>query len=225
MSMEMSTPTATSTPTSAISYTYTTYTNSSPTPFRKPTIIPSSFPFGGAPGCSSLPSLPTDTPLPSNYPVDRPSAAKPGCVISNDADVNDHAFWDLYECCTWGDMGVLGMPLPCTAVCVIESGDEQTLRRLGECLSKRVGVVVCSDRERMNETESSSSSSSVGETSTSMAASGTASLSASLSGGATASAATGGAGKGVGVQRGDVSRAGVMVFGILALASAVGMLL
>ncbi|CAE7000540.1 hypothetical protein PTTW11_01095 [Pyrenophora teres f. teres] len=225
MSISTSTPSSTSSPTSAISYTYTTYTNSSPTPFRKPTTIPSSFPFGAAPGCSSLPSLPLDTPLPSNYPVDRPTAAKPGCVISNDAAVTDHAFWDLYECCTGGEMGVLGMPLPCTAVCQIDGGDEKALKRVGECLSKRVGVVVCSDREGKNETESSSSS--AGQTSTSSMASGTASLSrsASSSGKATASASTGGAGKGVDVQRGQFSKAGVIVFGILALGSAAGMLM
>ena len=128
-------------------------------------------------------------------------------------------------------MGVLGMPLPCTAVCEVEDGDEQGLRRVGECLSKRVGVVVCSDRQGGNGTESdgsSSSTSSAGQTSTSSrAASGTASLgaSASSSAGATPSASTGGAGKGFGGQKGEVSKAGLMVFAILALGSAVGMLM
>jgi len=129
-------------------------------------------------------------------------------------------------------MGVLGMPLPCTAVCEVEDGDEQGLRRVGECLSKRVGVVVCSDRKGGNGTESdgsssgSSSSSSAGQTSTSSrAASGTASLSASSSAGATPSASTGGTSKGFGGQKGEVSKAGLMVFGVLALGSAVGMLM
>ncbi|RMZ66720.1 hypothetical protein GMOD_00002082 [Pyrenophora seminiperda CCB06] len=222
MSTSTSTPpaTLTSTPSSVISYTYTTYTNSAPTPFRKPTVVPSSFPFGAVPGCSSRPSLPTGTPLPSNYPVDRPSDAKPGCVISNDAAVNDHAFWDLYVCCTGGNkMGVIGMPLPCTAVCEVDGGDDEGLRRVGECLSGRVGVVVCSDRQGGNETESSSSSSgSAGHMSTSKVASATASLSASASssGKATASAST---------EGGEFSKSGLMVFGILALGSAVGMLM
>lgn len=124
-------------------------------------------------------------------------------------------------------MGSLGMPLPCTAVCNVDVGDEEGLKRVGECLSKRVEVVVCSDQEGNDDSQSSSSSSSsasAGKTS-SRVSSGTAGASASASGKATASASTGGAGRGVGGQGGEFSKAGLVVFGVLALGSVVGMLM
>jgi hypothetical protein len=181
-------------------------------------------------GCASSSVSPDTRAQPSNYPLDQPVGRSGGCVISNDAEVNDHAFWDLYACCTSQDLTAIGDPFPCTAMC--KTTDGQSFLDLGECLSKRVEVVICSppfDEIGRNSTESDASSSSGGVTqSTSSIVSATVSGSGTTSGGTSASgsasASTGAANTVTGVQ-GSSSKAGLMIWGILALGSATGMFL
>lgn len=197
------------------------------------------FSYGSVVGCASN-SVSPDTPAqPSNYPLDLPAGRDGGCVISNDADVNDHAFWDMYACCSSNDSSAIGRPLPCTAWCPTTDG--QSFLELGECLSKRVEIVICSppfDEINRNLTNpegasNSSSSSSSGTTSQSTStgtmsesapASTSGDASASASGSPSAGASTGAASV-VGVSHCGFSKAGLTIFGIMAFGSAAGMFL
>lgn len=196
-------------------FTYTTFSNTSPSPFTKPTEVPSIFSFGSALNCAATSSNSAQpSALPSAAPLDRPLGIQAACVISNAAEVNNHAFWDLYACCKGGDMTAFGNPGTCTAQCRAEDG--QTWQELGECLSKRVEVVVCKPEFgeiARNETSSSSSSSSSGSSAHSSTKTTT-----SASGSATAS------GSGA-AQQSTGSKAGVVLFALLAFGSAAGMFL
>jgi hypothetical protein len=224
---------STATPTTTYPFTYTTFTNVSPSPFTKPTEFPSVFSFGSAVGCASN-SVQSDTPAqPSNYPLGRSVGRSGGCVISNDAEYNDHAFWDMYACCESKDFSAMGKPFPCTAMCLAKGG--QSFQDLGECLSKRVDVVICSPpfEEIGNATESDAASSSVASSLLpSSSASGSASGSGSVSGSASASASgssssavSAGAASAVGRVQGSSSKAALAIFGIVAFGSAAGMFL
>ncbi|KAH7076658.1 hypothetical protein BKA63DRAFT_510472 [Paraphoma chrysanthemicola] len=217
--MSRSTPTAsrvTPTPTTTYPFTFTTYSTSlSSSSFSRPTIIPSIFSFAPAASCSAN-SI--DTPLPSNFPIGTPWGLQAACVISNAREINDHAFWDLYDCCKGKDMTAGGSPAPCTAQCVAEDG--QTWQELGECLSKKVEVVVCSPR--FIEIGRNESTRSVRPSATS---SGTLAASGSGSGsGAQASGSTGAA-SAVEVVHVKGVKAAVGMFVLLAAGSAAGMLL
>ncbi|KAF1946344.1 hypothetical protein EJ02DRAFT_367703 [Clathrospora elynae] len=209
------------TPTTTYPFRYTTYTNPSPAPFTTPTIIPSFFSWGSAVDCASNTRDPDFLAQPSNYPIGRPLGLQPACVISNAAEVNDHAFWDLYDCCTGKDMFAFGSPYTCTAECRAEKG--QSFQQLGECLSKRVEVVVCSPQfEEMggNGTEGGGGSSLAAQSTSgkaSASASGTASASAARS--SMPAASTGGVGQTASLKF------GLLVFGTMAVGSAAGMLL
>lgn len=214
----------TTTPTTTYNYSYTTYTNASPSPFTKPTEFPSIFSYGPAVGCASNSVAPEQSAQPSSYPISRPEGRNGGCVISNDADINDHAFWDMYACCSSNDSTALGSPFPCTASCSITDG--QSFLDLGECLSKRVEIVICSppfDQIDRNSTDPDAASSGSGSgTAAQSTPAGTMSESGSAS---TSAADSTGAASAVGVTQGASSKAGLLLFGIMAFGSAAGMLL
>ncbi|KAF2846802.1 hypothetical protein T440DRAFT_471509 [Plenodomus tracheiphilus IPT5] len=206
--------------TTTYSFSYTTYTNPTPAAFTKPTEVPSMFPFGSAVGCSDNTASATASAQPSNAPLLHPTGREAACVISNDAEVNDHAFWDLYACCKGGNLDAFGNPRLCTAQCTPKDG--QTWEELGECLSKRVEVVVCKPNQAEIATGApQSASGSAARSSTS--ASGTQSGSASASGSAQASGSS--AANSVHAVQATTSKAGLVIFGILALGSAAGMFL
>ncbi|KAH7399624.1 hypothetical protein BKA66DRAFT_398822, partial [Pyrenochaeta sp. MPI-SDFR-AT-0127] len=204
--------------------TYSTFTNPTPVAFTKPTEVPSIFSFGSARDCASNSIAPSASALPSIYPIDRPAGLEAGCVISNAAEVNDHAFWDLYACCKSGDMTASGSPYTCTAQC--KAGNGQTWQELGECLSKRVEVVVCKPQFNeiaRNQTDSSASRSSTSGAQSTRSGSSAPAASGS-SGGAAPSNATGAAST-MGVVHTTSSKLGAAVFVVLAIGSAAGMLL
>ena len=226
MSSSSPATTAISAPTTTYPFTYTTYTNASPQPFTKPTIIPSLFSFGSALSCTAnTPSTSVPSPT-SSAPLDPPLGLTAACVISNAAETNEHAFWDLYACCDGGDMTAFGSPFPCTAQCSV--GEGKKWQDVGECLSKRVGVVVCKPRfEEIGNATASSSGGGSASASASASSSGGARTSGSGSGASASSSssvATGAASKG-GVVHTTTSKAGLVLFGLLAVGSAVGMLL
>lgn len=205
--------------TTTYSFTYTTFTNPTPVAFTKPTEFPSIFSFGSAVGCSSNTASATATataspavPVPSNAPLDHPLGLEAACVISNDAAINDHAFWDLYTCCKGADMVAFGSPMPCTAQCKPKDG--QTWQELGECLSKKVEVVVCKPAYAEIPRASTSQSASNSHAHSTVPWAGSAS-SPGHSGGATSAFSA----------QATSSKAALVVFGILALGSAAGMLL
>ncbi|USP77031.1 hypothetical protein yc1106_04305 [Curvularia clavata] len=210
--------------TTTFPYTYTTFTNTSPTPFTTPSAAPSVFPWGPVPSfaCSAPSSAPSDAPLAL------PSNTAGSCAISNVENVNTHAFWDMYECCKSGKISTVGTPLPCSAVCYTD--DEQSFLELGECLSKRVKMVVCSPPEgQRGEAKSEDSSSATKSTggSSSTAASKTAEVSritgtSSPTPTPTPTQASSKASKLAG--QGAVSKAGLIAFGVLAITSVVGVL-
>jgi hypothetical protein len=214
----------TTTPTTTYNYSYTTYTNASPSPFTKPTEFPSIFSYGPAVGCASNSVAPEQSAQPSSYPIGRPEGRNGGCVISNDADINDHAFWDMYACFSTNDSTASGSPFPCTASCSITDG--QSFLDLGECLSKRVEIVICSppfDQIDRNSTDPDAASSGSGSgTAAQSTPAGTMSESGSAS---TSAADSTGAASAVGVTQGASSKAGLLLFGIMAFGSAAGMLL
>jgi len=208
--------------TTTYSFTYTTFSNPTPVAFTKPTEFPSIFSFGSAVGCSSNTASATASAVPSNAPLDHPNGRDAACVISNDAEINDHAFWDLYACCKGGDMNAFGSPRLCTAQCKPKDG--QTWQELGECLSKKVEVVVCKPAYAEIPTEagqSASRSHSGSSIQSTTPASGTTSGSVSGPG---QSSRTGGAASTFPVQA-TTSKAALVIFGILTLGSAAGMLL
>ena len=116
-------------------------------------------------------------------------------------------------------MTAFGSSGTCTAQCKAEDG--QTWQELGECLSKRVEVVVCKPEFAeigRNESQASGSASASASVSVSGSGSATGSGVAQQSTGAAASTT-------VGVVHATVSKAGIVVFAILAFGSAAGMLL
>lgn len=123
-------------------------------------------------------------------------------------------------------MGSLGLPLPCTAVCWADGA--QSFLDLGRCLSERVEFVVCSppEEERGQEPEGSSSGASASKTSAGETQTQTQTESASGTGGAepTVTDSTGAASAVGGVHVGS-TKAGLVVFGLIALGSAAGMFL
>jgi hypothetical protein len=120
----------------------------------------------------------------------------------------------------------MGSPFTCTAFCRTKVG--QTFQELGECLSKRIDVVICSpphDEIGKNATDPDvSSSGSVVASQSSASGTMSASGSSSASGNAGASKSTGAASAVGGVQ-GSSSKVGLVIFGIVALGSAAGMFL
>jgi hypothetical protein len=182
------------------------------TPRQTPTPT-TTYPFSTTIYSTSLPSTTFKT----------PTAA---CMISNDRTVNDHAFWDLYACCKGLDITASGTDVTtenhfntCSAQCSV--GDEQTWQDLGECLSKRVEVVVCSPRWLeigRNDTSSGTRSGTAGQSGTSVSGS------ASTSMAGQSSPSTGAAGMNAVAHVGG-SKTGAVVFGLLAMGSFVGMML
>lgn len=216
----------TRTPTTTYPFSYTTYSTSLPqTSFSKPTIIPSALvPFSAAPSCAKNSQAPGSTPLPSNFPQLPPNGVEAGCAISNAREVNDHAFWDLYDCCDSKEISALGSPFPCTAQCKVKSG--QGFEQLADCLRKRVEVVVCQPYylERGNGSADAGGASASGSSAASTSAKG----SASASGSARASgsgAVSQGVGSVVGVGNAGGAKVVGFVFGLMALGSAAGMFL
>ncbi|KAH4118776.1 hypothetical protein HBI04_043910 [Parastagonospora nodorum] len=214
----MSLPPFTSTTTS-----FTTISNSLPsTKFTIPTEVPSLFSFGPAFSCFAN-SVSRATPLPSQYPKDNPGGAAAACAISNDIEVNDHAFWDLYACCKSLDMDAGGHPDLCTAQCA--AGEGQTWQEMAECLSKRVEVVVCKPAsggffENGTRSTGYGSSGVASQTRTSSA-----SGSGSATGSTSQTSGSAGAGSTVGIMHVGGSKAGVMLFAVLAIGSFAGMML
>ena len=114
--------------------------------------------------------------------------------------------------------------------------DGQSFLDLGECLSKRVEIVICSppfDQIDRNSTDPDAASSGSGSGTAAqstpagtMSESGSASASSDTSASASTSAADStGAASAVGVTQGASSKAGLLLFGIMAFGSAAGMLL
>ena len=222
-------------PTTTYAFSLTTYTNPSPSPFTKPKEIPSDmFSFGPVLSCTA------NTPMasasvapsaqPSGYPVDRPKGSKASCVISNAYEAGDHAFWDLYACCGSRNITAIGKPLPCTAICYVDGG-KQTWQELGECLSKRVPVVICKpDSSEIGRDLPASSASASGSSRPSgsaqpSAATSAANSSPAASKSAASSSAATAAATSVHAAHATFSKAGVVVFALLAVGSAAGMLL
>lgn len=154
-----------------------------------------------------------------------------GCVISNAQEVSNHAFWDLYDCCKSRNITAIGKPFPCSAQCLASNG--QTWQDLGKCLSQRNSIVVCKpDNAEIGSAVSSSASASASASASKAASSGGAAGSGTSAGGAASS--TGGAAQpskqsagasSLDVTHATVSKAGLFVFGLVALTSAAGMFL
>lgn len=122
-------------------------------------------------------------------------------------------------------MTAMGEPNLCSAQCTV--GQDQTWQDLGECLSKRVNVVVCKPRlEEIGKPAASGSSAASGSRTSSAgaSASGSASRSASGSGSGSVAPVTG-AGNVVGVVHVGGSKTGVALFVMLAFGSFAGMML
>ncbi|EUC50873.1 hypothetical protein COCMIDRAFT_80639, partial [Bipolaris oryzae ATCC 44560] len=215
MTTSMST---TSAPSTTYTYSYTTFTNASPEPFTTPTAIPSMFPWGGLP--SSACPVPSNAPSSNpDVPYVRPDGKLGSCVISNVESVNDHSFWDMYDCCKTGKMTATGATLPCTSICY--ASEQRSFLEIGECLSKRNKIVVCSSPEdQRGEPKSESSGASQSRSSASATKADTTLVSARPTATTAQSAANAVAG-----GQGAASKAGLVVFGFMALSSAVGMLL
>jgi hypothetical protein len=149
-------------------------------------------------------------------------------MISNDRNINPHAFWDLYACCKGLNITASGIDITtdnhfnaCTAECSV--GDEQTWQNLGECLSKRVEVVVCQPRFSevgRNDTSEGTRSRTTGQSGTGVSGSGSGSMSAT----AQVSPSTG-AGNMNAVAHVGGSKAGAVMFVLLAMGSFAGMML
>ncbi|KAH7408403.1 hypothetical protein DE146DRAFT_675450 [Phaeosphaeria sp. MPI-PUGE-AT-0046c] len=199
---------------------YTVYSTShASSKFTRPTAIPSIFPWNAASSCSAPKSNP------SGFPELPPTGRGAACMISNDVTVNDHAFWDLYTCCKGANITAMGDPNLCSAQCTV--GKDQTWQDVGECLSKRVNVVLCKPRFEEIGSASSRASLSMSETRTSSvgaSASGSESVSRNASGSGSVSPANG-AGNVVGVIHVGGSKTGAVLFVMLALGSFAGMML
>jgi len=205
-------------------FSYTTFTNTSPQPFTKPTILPTGmFSFGPVMSCSANSIAPSASARPSGAPIDVVQGTKAGCIITNSQDESTHAFWDLY-CCKSRNITAVGKPLPCSAQCSV--GDDQTWQDLGSCLSKRNTIVVCKpDNSEIGSVNPAAASKSSGAApSGSSSGAGTSAGGASATGGAKPSVATGGASS-VDVVHATFSKAGVFVFALMAVTSAAGMFL
>lgn len=139
--------TTSSTPTTTYSFAVTTYTNASPsTPSSYPTTYTDS---------SWLPPITADTQCASAtaYPrIQGPMGLQAACAISNAAEINPNAFWDVYECCpghgieSYGysfGRGEVSSPGICMMQCRIPDNATTTWQQVGECLQKRVKEVVC----------------------------------------------------------------------------------
>ena len=117
-------------------------------------------------------------------------------------------------------MTAIGDPNLCSAQCSVDEG--QSVQDLGECLSERVDVVVCRVVAGGNATVGGSSSSSATGSQSRTSASMSASASTSQSGSAAPST---GAGNALGVAHVGGGKKGIVVFGMLAVGSFVGMML
>lgn len=118
----------------------------------------------------------------------------------------------------------MGSPNLCSAQCTV--GEGQTWQEVGECLSKRVDVVICKPRQEEIGRATTSSGTSGSRTSSAASASGSQGAASSASGSASGSAApaTGGA-NAVGVVHVGGPKAGVVLFAMLAVGSFAGMML
>jgi len=211
-------------PTTTYAFSFTTYTNASPSPFTKPKEMPTGiFSFGPVMSCSANSAAPSASAQPSNYPYNRPDGEKASCVISNAVEASDHAFWDMYACCQGRNITSLGSPLPCTAQCFVDG--KQTWQDLGQCLSKRVSVVVCKPDSSEIGRDTQSSSRPAG----SSAPSGNAPASSATRADASPTGSNGAASSVPTAAASSVhetfSKAGVVVFALLAVSSAAGMFL
>lgn len=214
------------TPTTTYPYSYTTFTNTAPSPFTTPSIVPSIFPLGPVPSCPPPSASSSSTP---KAPFELPAARQGGCTISNDATVNDHAFWDMYACCKPSSITPVGKALPCSIMCAADA--THSFLEIGDCLSKRVPLVVCSPPEAQrgepqnsqSESRSSASASATGSKTESAAPSKTQTQTESKTASPVPPAATGAASSLVGGQT-AVSKAGLMLFGLVAMTSVAGML-
>lgn len=207
-------------------FTYTTFTNTAPQPFTKPTVFPTGiFSFGPVMSCAS--NSATASPTASAVPVDMVQGTGAGCVISNAQEVSNHAFWDLYDCCKSRNITAIGKPFPCSAQCLASNG--QTWQDLGKCLSQRNAIVVCKpDNSEIGSVVSSAASASASKAASSggVAGSGTsAGGAASATGGAAQPSKQSAGASSLDVTHATVSKAGLFVFGLVALTSAAGMFL
>src|SRR5690242_17733171 len=198
----------------------TTYTNPSPvsaasypTTYTDTTWLP---PVSADTHCASASAYPS---------VSGPRGLQAACVISNAADINPNAFWDVYECCPGHDMssygyGVSGDEISNPGICMMQCtiGEGSTWQQVGECLQKRVKEVVCAPEFDKRSPRASRRSTTAGVT-----------VSATRPGGDGASSATGAASTGaaasVDVVHANSSKLALFAFGLLALGSAVGMFL
>ncbi|KAJ4989196.1 hypothetical protein SVAN01_05275 [Stagonosporopsis vannaccii] len=202
----------------------TTYTNPSPS-------APSSYPTTYT-DTTWLPPTSADTHCVSAtaYPSVRgPQGLKAACVISNAADINPNAFWDVYECCPGHDLSAYGYSYtgdetPNPGICMMQctiGDDGTTWQQVGECLQKRAKEVVCAPRfeERSyNDTLASGSSTRPGVT-----------VQATRPGGNSASSATAtastAAATSVDIVHLNCSKLALFAFGLLTLGSAAGLFL
>ncbi|KAH6637962.1 hypothetical protein C7974DRAFT_451166 [Boeremia exigua] len=214
-------------PTTTYTYYETTYTNLSP-------ITLSSYPTTYT-DTTWLPPITADTLCASAtaYPsIEGPLGLKAGCVISNAAEINPNAFWDVYDCCPGHDLSSYGYssrgdeessPGICMMQCIIND-DTTTWQQVGECLQKRVKEVVCAPKYEERDHNATypgaeeSSLASVTVSTTQPGGAGDASRSASAAG-STGAAAIHDA------VHASTSRLGLFAFSVLAVASAVGIFL
>ena len=154
---------------------------------------------------------------------------KAACVISNAAEINPNAFWDVYACCPGHDLssygyvvheGETGSPGICMMQCSIGDDEDVTWQQVGECLQKRVREVVCVPRfEERSHNYTDAETGGAGTVSTTRTA---VASSASLS--PTKAASAGAAASLDGVRVGSWKR-GLVAFALLAVGSAAGMFL
>lgn len=221
------------TPTTTYPFRVTTYTNPSPstqssypTTYTDTTFLPR---ISADPLCASA----------RDYPkIQGPYGLKAACVISNAADINPNAFWDVYECCPQHDMsaygysvtgGDEGQPGICMMQCSLDDGDAATWQQVGECLQKRVKSVVCApkyeERDRNNTRISTSAAVSTQVAGTISATRPGASSAVSGTGQSASAAGSTGAAASLDVMHTGTSKVGMFAFLLLAVGSAAGMFL
>jgi hypothetical protein len=223
--------TAKFTPTTTYPFVDTTYTNPSPS---TQSIYPTTYT-----GSKQLPIASADTRCSSAtaYPsIEGPSGLKPACVIHNAAEINPHAFWDVYECCPGHDItsssysSSSGEPMNegiCMVQCTVNEGDGVTWQQVGECLQKKVKEVVCMPRyeERWKNQTRESMWSEYARTRTGGSSQATAKGTGTGQAVSASATASTGAAASFDVVHASSSKMGLFTFLLLAVGSAFGMFL
>lgn len=220
-------------PTTTYPFYETTYINPSPstitpypTTYTDTTWLPH---ISADPLCTSARSYPS---------IEGPLGLQPACVISNAANINPNAFWDVYECCPGHDMSAYGysvtggdggQPGICMMQCYVDESLGMTWQEVGECLQKRVKEVICMpEYEERNDTVRTGSVEGTGTAQVGGSISATlptASSAASGIGQSASVAGSTGAAPSLDVVHASSSKTGMFALLLLAVGSAAGMFL